>query len=441
MKPTNLKWILFGSLTVYLLLLMFHPLPIAESDLGLRIQLGGLNFSDIQYNTASFYSEQSATLLEKIAFYINQWTGLIGYHLLNIILVISSFLIMIGQALKQAKNQWIISLIALFCIPFIAMEYKEIHSSVTLFIIALFSLVALTYFNEDKRPSVTGLVWIVLLITISMLLNKGPLALFDDIYKILFYSGTWFGFTSDFSNMGKATSLIGWALTVLLVLGFYLNREQYSTRSYLVYLALTIFGFLVSYFSLSVNALALVTIPVLSYHLSHWWSADPNSNRLISYQSPLLALFILLPLIWVSGLWHPFKKPIGLGAGSSMVKPAKFFTENSLVGPVFNNQLSGSYLAYYLAPTEKLYTAPKVQDFSKQSFSNDNYWNQENERYKFNVLFYRLNGETTEALTFLGRRLAERDQWALVYFEEGEWAILLKRNEKNAQLIDRFEKI
>jgi len=347
-----------------------------------------------------------------------------------------SFLMMIGLAFKHTSNLIIIGLISVCCIPLIPMPEALIGSIFLIFLLTTLCFVAHFYWIEGQRTR--GLLLLTLMLSL-LVISTLPNAL-GLIYDRLFYSNAGLHFTAATTILDQTVSLIGWALTLILLLGFYLNRKAFSSRIYLFWMVVTVGSILYSLFSLSVNVLALITIPVMSYHISAWWHANPTTERLFGARSPVLVLLVLLPLIWIVGAWNPFAAPLGLGAGHAARQPAHFFKQHDIAGPVFNNQLAASYLAYYLVPEEKIYYEYEGSNYAS-SYQSETKWQQVYARYQFGALFFRLKGESLDGLNFLGRRLAEREEWALVYFEEGEWAILVRRNAKNKVIIDKFELI
>jgi len=441
MRWTNSKLILVSSLTLYLILLMVHPLPIEDSELGLKIKEGGLELADIQLAPISGFSTWPSTLLDSQAFQIDRVIGLTGYHMTCILLVVLAFLMMMVLALKQSNHPLIIGLTTVFCIPIIALFSTSFSAYVILLLPIAFCFFSYLFWIENRPKFVIGLIAITLVILLIFLPGNSENGLFYYMYGRMFYSEYGFLFTEATTIKERSLSIIGWVLTFFLMICFYVNRRHWSTKTYKFWLIVTIIGVLYCLFILSVNVLALISIPVLSYHLSAWWEAHAPAKQLFGYRSPLLVLLVLIPLIWMSGRWNPFQQPLGIGASKLAQQPATFFKQQQIEGPIFNNLLSANYLAYYLAPKEKLFSVYDYTDYSTECFKNEGNWQLANNKHQFGSLFFRLKGESEAGLTFLGRRLSERDQWALVYFEEGEWAVLVSRNEKNQTIIDNFEVI
>jgi hypothetical protein len=67
----------------------------------------------------------------------------------------------------------------------------------------------------------------------------------------------------------------------------------------------------------------------------------------------------------------------------------------------------------------------------------DESWNRLSLEYSFNVIFFSMNDATNWGQDFLVKR-AKDAQWAPVFANQ-EAIIFLKRNEKNKELISKFE--
>jgi len=135
---------------------------------------------------------------------------------------------------------------------------------------------------------------------------------------------------------------------------------------------------------------------------------------------------------------------VGLTQGSEGA--ARFFLDNGLKGPVFNDADIGSYLIYYLYPQEKVFVDNRFGDaYSGDFFRNvylpamasEDKWLEAEQNYHFNVVFAFQYDQAENLHSFLYRR-ADDPAWALVYGDNYS-VIYLKRNEQNRELINKFE--
>lgn len=124
---------------------------------------------------------------------------------------------------------------------------------------------------------------------------------------------------------------------------------------------------------------------------------------------------------------------------------ADFFKENKLAGPICNNYDIGSYLIFQLYPQEKVFVDNRPEAYPDVFFQevyvpmqeDDEVWRRVAEQYDFNVIYFYLGDATNWGQEFLVKRVKD-PEWAPVFADE--YAIIfLKRNEKNKDLISRFE--
>ncbi len=124
---------------------------------------------------------------------------------------------------------------------------------------------------------------------------------------------------------------------------------------------------------------------------------------------------------------------------------AEFFQEMEIQGPIFNNYDIGGYLIFHFFPKWRVFVDNRPEAYSVSFFEyvyipmqeNEFIWKKVDERYQFNCIFFAWRDRTPWAQPFLLRRVRD-PQWAPVYFDR-DVLILVKRNEKNAELIRRHE--
>lgn len=133
----------------------------------------------------------------------------------------------------------------------------------------------------------------------------------------------------------------------------------------------------------------------------------------------------------------------GVQAGEEV--PANFFQQQGLQGPIYNNFDIGGYLIFHLAPEHKFFVDNRPEAFPNDFFKNvyipmqvnDTVWQQMEDHYHINVIFFNRKDLTSWGHKFLFKRLDD-PSWAPV-FVDGTTIIFLKRNAQNAPVISRFE--
>lgn len=195
--------------------------------------------------------------------------------------------------------------------------------------------------------------------------------------------------------------------------------------------------------------LAIVLIPVLATHTSLLLEWIPK--RMISFLRSDKATVIFTPLILliiVLGVKNSFLVPpiatIGSGLHPTMDASARFFIENKLHGPIFNNYDIGGYLIYYLYPQEKIFVDNRPEAYPDSFLKNEyiaaqtseSKWHELEDTYNFQVIyFYRLD-MTQWAQPFLIERLSDPN-WVPV-FVDSTTIIFVKNNPENNEIIKKF---
>lgn len=158
----------------------------------------------------------------------------------------------------------------------------------------------------------------------------------------------------------------------------------------------------------------------------------------------VLACSLLLFMNLKSGILFNDRN-LGIGLVENSEDSAKFFLENDIKGPIFNDTDIGSYLTYYLYPKERIYTDNRFGDaYSEEFFANDYvaavtddfYWNQLLEKYDFNAIFMYQYDQGWNMRDFMYRRINDPN-WVFVYGDR--FAIILVRNiPENQEIIDKY---
>ncbi|MBU2577518.1 hypothetical protein KKA69_01660 [Patescibacteria group bacterium] len=159
-----------------------------------------------------------------------------------------------------------------------------------------------------------------------------------------------------------------------------------------------------------------------------------NVSSAINYL--LLALLISLAII---------TRNFGWGIYPGVQNGARFFVENNLKGPIFNNYDIGGYLIFNLYPKEKVFVDNRPEAYSI-SFLKDTLikmqqdeeaWKELSPKFSFNVIFFYLNDMTDWAQPFLLRRLDD-PQWVPVY-GDGFTLVFVRNTTENQDIIRSYK--
>jgi len=137
------------------------------------------------------------------------------------------------------------------------------------------------------------------------------------------------------------------------------------------------------------------------------------------------------------------KNSPGWGLSQGSEDSIKFFRDNNLSGPIFNNYDLGSALIFWLYPKEKVFVDNRPEAYSNGFFS-DIYrpmqldrekWLEYSARYQFKTIYISHTDFTPWAQTFLGKTIDAN--WALVYFDRYT-VIFLNKEKYDRETINRL---
>lgn len=165
------------------------------------------------------------------------------------------------------------------------------------------------------------------------------------------------------------------------------------------------------------------------------------------YISGILLLIIFGGAIYLvvdaKGAGHFIKNSLGWELSQGSEDSIKFFKDNKLSGPIFNNYDLGSALDFWLYPTERVFVDNRPEAFSNNFFSDiyrpmqleENKWQEYDKKYQFKVVYFSYTDTTPWAQTFLSQTINQ--DWNLVYFDR--YTVIYLNNKRNdAELIKRL---
>ncbi|MFH1582758.1 MAG: tetratricopeptide repeat protein [Candidatus Falkowbacteria bacterium] len=138
-------------------------------------------------------------------------------------------------------------------------------------------------------------------------------------------------------------------------------------------------------------------------------------------------------------------KNFGLGMNSASLDSIKFYRDNNLSGPIFNNYDLGSALIFWLYPFERVFVDNRPEAYSVDFFSqiykpiqqDDTKWTELSGQYGINVIYFSHTDGTPWAQEFLAARLKD-ENWPLIYFDDYT-VIMVKNNGSNKVLIEKYK--
>jgi tetratricopeptide (TPR) repeat protein len=140
-----------------------------------------------------------------------------------------------------------------------------------------------------------------------------------------------------------------------------------------------------------------------------------------------------------------FSTDWGIGLDRYSNDAGKFFKEQNLKGPIFDDYDIGGYIIYHLFPKEKVFVDNNGADSYPESFFNDIYmptmmwdekWQEIERKYGINSIFISIRDASPATGGFLWRRLHD-PSWALVYADT--YAVIFVKNiPTNQEIIKKF---
>ncbi len=243
-------------------------------------------------------------------------------------------------------------------------------------------------------------------------------------------------------------------LLVLLVISFvaaYLidGRRRYVSWIFGIFISilgllssrnLAIFG-LVSLVLISGTALS--AYKVLAEKFSHF----VRSYWQTIYFSALAFVIVISGIFFLTDMIGPqsyLKKELGLGVSMGSEDAFKFFAEQELSGPIFNNYDAGSALIFGLPKTEKVFVDNRPEAYSVDFFektylpmqNNQSIWQQAVEDYDLKTVFFAHTDSTPWGRNFL-YFILRNPEWRLVYFDN-YYVILVRIDAYQAEKIEQI---
>ena len=123
--------------------------------------------------------------------------------------------------------------------------------------------------------------------------------------------------------------------------------------------------------------------------------------------------------------------------------PFRFFQENQLKGPIFNNFDIAGLIIYYLYPQEKVFVDNRPETYPIEFFQatyipmqqNPALFKQIDDQYQFQTIIFSHTDITPWAIQFLSS-ITNNPEWSIVYLDER--IVILVKNSSNPSLVSNF---
>ncbi len=335
----------------------------------------------------------------------------------------------------------------LFTLPILGVFWVNLH------IYFVFGPALIGLFLVDhiiRKKSIDKRISIVLILTgLISLLNpffiKGliyPFNIFKSYgYRIVENQSVWFlenwGFNSPNLKLFKIFLAI---LIISFVILLIRNRKRFSFIYFTLAIVWSSLGLLaIRNFTL----FGFFILIIIVYNLRY---SKLKIKKISLYLIILLSLAIFLISFFVYYQKLPLQEyRFGFGLIENNNQSMDFFKEYNLQGRIFNNYDIGGYLIHHSFPERKVFTDNRPEAYSISHFqdiyipaqTNDIVWQEQNNIYDFNIIYFSHRDHTQWGQQFLIERVKD-DNWAVVYYDPFV-IIFLKRNDINKLIIDKYE--
>ena len=222
------------------------------------------------------------------------------------------------------------------------------------------------------------------------------------------------------------------------------RREKFSSALSSITLVTALLAYLgIRYIPL----FALFSLPLLAYNTTVikkiFWREIDDDLKMIIYALSFIFIITITMAQFREGL--PWNRDFGLGIREEALAPTEFIKNNQIRGPFFNNYDVGGFMIFGLFPKEKVFVDNRPEAYPKDFFEkvyipmqeDEEVWQREMEKNKFNAIFFYRLDYTPAAQTFLIARVKD-PAWVPV-FVDNETIIFLYRNKENEEIIKKYE--
>jgi len=191
----------------------------------------------------------------------------------------------------------------------------------------------------------------------------------------------------------------------------------------------------------------LILLPTFLYyaHLLYQKPNDERSHYLHLVFSVALSVLVIISVFAQFNNRLPWNTYWGIGLQPEVNRSAEFFNNLNVSGPIFSNYDIGGYLIYHTYPKERVFVDNRPEAYPNNFFKNEyipmqqseSVWKEEQKKWSFNTIWFNRNDLTPWAQRFLVSKISD-PEWAPV-FVDNYTIIFLRRNEKNAKVIEQYE--
>jgi len=498
-KRTIINCIIITLIFIYFFFSFTYKINLANSDIGRHIKNGEIFIKEHKIIKTNYYSytlKDNLTInhhwLSGVVYYIVQnYFGFTGLSIFNTLLNLIALLIFFLIA-KKKTNIKIASFFTLLAIPLINFRHEVRPEGFSYFFLGLVYFI-LEFFNNKKLSFKQTLVLIIIIqilwVNMHIFFILGPVIISiyfvnevvnktQNVKPYIFF--LIFSILSSLFNPWYINGLLE-PLNIFKNYGYTIAENQsvlfmQKRFSYPVYYHFEILFILVLTLIFLLIRKKLIKyylkdiLLIIAFSLLSWrfirglsifalffitFSSITTFNLIKKFnyklkQSFYFCIFSILSLVFLiiiipNNYYSLIHRNFGLGTFTDNLAASEFFKQNKLHGPIFNNYDIGSYLIYTLFPQEKVFTDNRPEAYTTEFFQDtfipmqedENKWEEINNQYKFNIIYFYIHDLTNWGQEFMINRVKDPN-WVPIFVDD--YAIIfIKNEENNKEIIEKFE--
>ncbi len=361
------------------------------------------------------------------------------------------FLILWKNRARLISKKWLLVL------PLIEFFWVNLHIYFFLgiSILGAFLLEKIILSIKEKKWQINELLIILTFSLLAILFNPSgvrgalyPLNIYNNYgYRVLEEQPVWF--LESLSSIKSPSFTLFKIVFILLILSFIFAFLQNKERIPLVIVFLTFgFGFMAFYAVRNFALFGFFALPIMANNIKI--IADAKNISIDNLKSKIKFIEFTFITMFVIFVLYSYTLPqingiFGIGLIRGINYSAKFFKQQNIKGPIFNNYDIGGYLIYHLFPKKRVFVDNRPEAYPASFFKKtyipmqekEEIWNQQNKKYKFNAIFFSRLDNTPWGQKFLIQRVKDK-KWVPV-FVDNFTIIFLKNNNLNKSIIDKYK--
>lgn len=359
------------------------------------------------------------------------------------------FLLIFARFVHRGRDE---AMPCLYILPLLMLLWVNLHIGFVfgLLIIGVF-LIEFLFKNRNKFKKL--LIVFIPACFITLINPNGlkgvlqPLTIFKEYgYQIVENKSIWF--LENYGVLNPNFLLVKILIAVLLIsfiLIIIFKRKSFSISYFLLAIVFSVMSCLaVRNFS----HFGLIALPILVFNISEIKSGLQNKYSALNIKYTFLILGVI-----IFGLSFAYNydyvlarsKKVNLNLSPRNSVSAEFLKDNKIPGPIFNNYDIGGYLIFYLYPNEKVFVDNRPETYPVEFFKheyvpmqeNNEKWDELDDKYNFNIIFFARHDLTPWAQKFLIKRVQD-ENWAPIFVDNYN-IIFIKRSSSNADVIEKYE--